>query len=196
MKISLSVFLGFLLFLASCGESKVEFILRNSFDANLQSPVCLNSGDSFLLTADSSLFHLYLFFKSAHNKASTPIDTIDTSPYGSTLHIFESQKGDSFIVLWETESEYSPHVYAYYVKEGQCIKIGELKALLPCQSCESYDFPIREMRIIQEGKNIEISFLKEVYFKSENSADWQLYKAGTGHYLFNTKSTELKFLRE
>lgn len=79
------------------------------------------------------------------------IDTVDFSSYKSMIHCFKSQNDDSYIVLWETEYEYYPLIYAYYVIDGKIVNIGELLISLPCQSCESFEYPIKRRRALWGG---------------------------------------------
>lgn len=178
----------------SCGQSNSEFKLQNSFQIKLQNPVCINTKDCFYFSTDSSLYHLIMYYSNAEWEKKKLIDTVDFSPYKSMVHSFKSQKNDSYIVLWETEYEYYPLIHAYYITEGKLVKIGELTISSPCQSCESFEYPIKDMRILQKGKEIEISFLEDVNYKPKNTTDWQLYKAGELKCLFNTETIKLRYI--
>lgn len=183
-----------LAFVSCGGHSNSEFKLHNSFHIKLQNQVCINTKDCFYFSADSSLYHLFMYYSNAEWRQKILVDTVDFSPYKSKIHNFQSLSNESYVVFWETEYEFFPFIYAYYITNGKIVKIGELLISLPCQSCESYEYPIKDIRILQNGKEIEISFLKDVNYKSRNSTDWQLYKAGVLKCIFNTETNELKYI--
>lgn len=184
-----------MLALVSCGgHSYSDFKLRNSFQVKLQNQICIDTKDCFYFSADSSLYQLFMYYSNAEWEKKKLIDTVEFSPYKSKLHSFQSLNNKSYVVLWETEYEFYPLIYAYYITEGKIVKIGELLISLPCQSCESFEYPIKDIRILQKGKEIEISFLKDVNYKPKNSTDWQLYKAGVLKCLFNTETNNLRYI--
>jgi len=178
----------------SCGQSNPEFKLQNSFLINPQKSVCINTKDCFCFSADSSLHHLIMYYSNTECEKKKLIDTVDFSPYKSTLHCFQSQNDDAYVVLWETEYEYYPLINAYFIAEGKLVKIGALPISLPCQSCESFEYPIKKIQVLQKGKEIEISFLEDVNFKPKNAAGWQLYKAGVLKFLFNTETNGFRYI--
>lgn len=183
-----------LVFFSCGGYSNSEFKLQNSFEIKLQNQICINTKDCFYFSTDSSLYQLFMYYSNAEWENKKLIDTVDFSPYKSKIYSFQSLNKESYVVLWETEYEIYPIIYAYYITEGKIVKIGELIISLPCQSCESLEYPIKDIRILQNGKYIEISFLKDVNFKPKNSTDWQLYKAGVLKCIFNTETNELKYI--
>ena len=183
-----------LVFFSCGGYSNSEFKMQNSFEIKLQNQICINTKDCFYFSADSSLYQLFMYYSNAEWETKKLIDTVDFSPYKSKIYSFQSLNKESYVVLWETEYEIHPIIYAYYITEGKIVKIGELIISLPCQSCESLEYPIKDIRILQNGKYIEISFLKDVNFKPKNSTDWQLYKAGVLKCIFNTETNELKYI--
>jgi hypothetical protein len=188
-------FILLMLAFVSCGRhSNSEFKLQNSFQIKLQNQICINTKDCFYFNTDSSLYQLFMYYSNAEWEKKKLIDTVDFSPYKSKIHSFQSLNNESYVVLWETEYEIYPLIYAYYITEGEIVKIGELLISLPCQSCESFEYPIKDIRILQNGKEIEISFLKDVNYKPKNSIDWQLYKAGVLKCIFNTETNELKYI--
>jgi len=117
------------------------------------------------------------------------IDSIEIDGYGSTLYSFKSEKNNSYVVLWKIEHEYSPTFKAYYLVNGNLVKIGYWGIFTPCDNCDTQDYPIEYIRIFQRDDTIEISFLKDAEFidYSENSYNekWTLYKAGTLAHSFN-----------
>ena len=174
----------FWLALVSCGHDYSEFKLQNSVQIKQQNQVCINIKECFYFSADSSLNQLFMYYSKAEGGKMKLIDSVDFSPYKSTIHSFPSQNKDSYIVLWETEYEYEPLIYAYYITRGTNIKMGELSISLACQSCESVLYPMEDIRIIKEGEEIEFSFLKDVYYRAGSGAVRQLYKArGVNMYL-------------
>ncbi|HEX4887222.1 MAG TPA: hypothetical protein VFV37_04165 [Luteibaculaceae bacterium] len=187
-------FILLLLPFVSCGQANQEFNLQNSFQVNLQNSVCITNNDCFCFSSDSSLFHLIMHYSDAKCKKKKLIDTVEFSPYESRLHTFKSEKNTSYVILWETEYEYIPVILAYYVAGGNIVKISELEISLPCQSCESLDYPIKDIRVVQEKNEIEISFLKDVNYRSEGNNEWKLHKAGTLKYRFNTETNELRHI--
>lgn len=178
----------------SCGHTRSEFKLQNSFQIRLQNPVHINTKDCFYFSMDSSLYQLFMYYTNAELEKKKLIDSVEFSPYKSMLYSFKSHIFNSYIVLWETEYEFYPLIYAYYITEGEIIKIGELLISLPCQSCESFEYPIKSIKIIQNGNEIEISFLEDVNYKPKNSTVWQLYKAGVLKCIFNTETNDLRYI--
>lgn len=178
----------------SCGQTNSEFKLQNSFLVNLQNSVCINTKDCFCFSSDSNLYHLIMYYSTAKCEKKKLIDTVDFSPYKSMVHSFKSQKNNTYVVLWETEYEYYPIIQAYYITEEKLVKIGELEISLPCQSCESFEYPIKNIRITKKKEDIEISFLKEVNYRRKGEVEWKLFKPGTLKYRFNTISKEFKHI--
>lgn len=187
-------FILLMLTFISCEHSSSEFKLQNSFQIKLQNPVRINVNDWFYFSADSNLYQLFMYYSNTELGNAKLIDTVDFSSYKSMIHSFKSQNDDSYIVLWETEYEYYPLIYAYYVIDGKIVNIGELLISLPCQSCESFEYPIKDIRILQNENEIEISFLADVNYKLMKSTDWQLYKAGVLKFLFNTETNKLRYI--
>lgn len=181
-------FILFLLPFKSCGQVHTEFKLQNSFPINLKEAVCINEKDCFCFSSDSSVSYLMMYYPDAKCEHKKVIESVDFSPYKSTIHSFKSQKKNAYVVLWETEYEYFPAIMAYYIAEGKFVRMGELEISLPCQSCESFEFPIKDIQIRQEKDEIEISFLKDVNYKEKDSNEWKLSKAGALKYYFNTVS--------
>jgi hypothetical protein len=188
-------FILFLLFFVSC-ETNEDFTFQNSYSIDFKIPTCITKNDCFCFSSDSNLFSLMMYYSDAKCEEKKLIETVEFSPYNSTVHSFKSQKDNSYVVLWETEYEYIPIIQAYYIFEGRLMKIGELEISLPCQSCESFQYPIKEIKIFQRKEEIEISFLNDVNYRATGSNEWKLYKAGTLKYRFNKKTNELKHIRD
>lgn len=187
------VYILFLLFpFASCGQINQEFKLQNSFPINLKTPVCISKDDCFCFSSDSSLFYLIMNYSDAKCEKKKLVDSVEFSSYKSMVHGFKSQKDNSYVVLWETEYEYYPEVFAYYVVGKSIIKVGELPISLPCQTCESFEFPVQDVQIIQDKDELEISFLKDVNQRNSGNNEWKLYKAGLLKYRFNTETRKLQ----
>jgi len=186
-------FILLLIAFVSCGgHSNSEFKLQNSFQIKLQDSICINAKDCFYFSTDSNLYQIFMYFSNAELKEKKLIDTVDFSPYKSKIHSFQSQNNESYVVLWETEYEFYPLIYVYFITAGKIVKIGELLISLPCQSCESFEYPLKDIRMLQKGKNIEISFLKDVNYKPSNGNEWHLYKAGMLKCIFNAETNKLK----
>lgn len=178
----------------SCGNSQSEFKLQNSFQIELKKSVRINTKDCFYFSADVSLSQLFMYYSNAELEKKKLIDTVEFSPYKSILHSFQLQNRDSYIILWETEYEFYPLIYAYYITDGNIVKIGELLISLPSQSCESFEYPIKAIKILQYGKELEFSFLEDVNYKPQNCTNWKLYKAGALKCLFNTETNVLRYI--
>jgi hypothetical protein len=176
----------------SCKQSNSKFKLQHSFQVGPQKSICISTKDCFCFSADSNLYHLIMYYSNVKCENKKLIDSVEFSPYKSTLHSFKSQNGSSFIILWETEYEYYPLIQAYYITGGKLVKIGKLDISLPCQSCESFEYPIKDIQILQKGKDFEFSFLENVNYKPEDNTDWQLYKSGSLKIIFNTETNELR----
>jgi hypothetical protein len=174
------------------GQANHEFKLQNSFPTNLKTTVCISKNDCFCFSNDSSLFYLVIHYSDTKCKNKEFIDTVEFTPYKSTVHSFKSQKKNSYVVLWETEYEHIPVIQAYYIEGRRLAKIGKLEISLPCESCESLNYPVKYIRITQEKEEIEISFLKDVNYRTEGDNAWSLYKAGNLKYRFNTETKLLK----
>lgn len=185
-------FIVLLLPFVSCGQANQEFKLQNSFLVNLKTPVCITNNDCFFFSSDSSMFYLVMHYSDAKYENQKLVDSVEFSPYKSTIHSFKSQKNNSYVVLWETEYEYIPIIQAYYIAEERLAKIGELEISLPCQTCESLEYPIKDIQILHKKEEIEISFLKDINYKEKDSSEWKLFKAGTLRYYFNPISNEFK----
>ncbi len=181
-----------LLPLVSCGQSNLEFELLNSFPINLKEPVCINTRDCFYFSSDSNLYYLVMSYSDVQCEKKKLIDSVDFSPYSSKIHVFKLQKNNTYVVLWETEYEYLSILIAYYLEAGRIFRMGELEISLPCQSCESMEYPIKDIRIQEKKNEIEISFLKEVNYKEKNSSQWNTYKPGVLKFHFNKLSKEFK----
>lgn len=185
-------FILFLLPFVSCGQVHTKFKLENSYPVSLKNAVCISATDCFCFSSDSNLYYLMMYYSNAKCENQKLVDTVEFSPYKSTVHSFKSQKNNSYVVLWETEYEYISVIKAYYIAEGRLAEMGELKISLPCQSCESLDYPIKDIQILHKKEEIEISFLKDVNYKEKDSDEWKLFKAGALKYHFNTVSNEFK----
>ncbi len=175
----------------SCVQIYSIFYLQNSFIISLKDSICVNEKNCFCFISDSSASYLEMYYV-AENNSKKLIDSVEYTPYKSMIHLFKLQKENVYVVLWETEYEIFPLIYAYYITEREIVKIGELLISLPCQSCESFDYPIKDIRILKNGIDIEISFSKDVNYKPKDSTEWQLFEAGALKYIFNTETNELK----
>ncbi len=176
----------------SCGQVHTEFNLQNSFPVTLEESVCINADDCFCFSSDSNVSYLMMHYPDVKCEKKNLVDTVDFSPYKSMIHSFKSQKKNTYVVLWETEYEYFPVIIAYYIAAGKLVRMGELKISLHCQSCESLDYLIKYIQIFQEKDEIEISFVKDLKYKENDDSEWQLFKAGTLKYRFNTETNELR----
>ena len=140
----------------------------------------LNFMPIFAFTLKSSkviqhVFYLMMYYPDAKCEKKKLVDTVEFSPYESKIHSFKSQKNNTYVVLWEIEYEYFPVILAYYIVEGKLVRIGELEISLPCQSCESFEYPI-----------------KDIKYKENN--EWKLFKTGDLKYRFNIETKELKHI--
>jgi hypothetical protein len=131
-------------------------------------------------------------YYAAVNESKEFIDSVEFSPYKSRIYSFESQKESVYVVLWEIKYEYFPILIAYYVADGKLVRMGELNISLPCQSCEGFEYPIKDIQIIEKKDRIEISFLKSVNYREIDTQQWKEYKQGTLMFYFNILSKEFK----
>lgn len=181
-----------LLLFVSCSPINTQFRLQKSFPVSLKKAVCLNEGNCFCIDSDSSLTNLKLYYPDVKCEHKQLIDSVAFTPYKSTIHSFKAQKNNGYVILWETEYEYFPSLMAYYIEEGRLEKMGELNISLPCQSCESFEYPINDIQIQQKNNDIEISFLKDVNHKEKDNSEWKTYKPGALKFYFNKLSKKFK----
>lgn len=175
----------------SCGQTNSEFKLQDSFLIKQNEPICINEKNCFYFTCDSGFSYLKMYYITGdeHKKL---IDSVEFSPYKSRIHSFKSQKDNSYVILWETEYEYFPVIIAYYVSEDELVKIGQLEISLPCVSCESFEYPIKDIQVFKKNEEIEISFLKDVRYKAKDTEQWKEYKSESLKFYFNILNKEFK----
>ena len=151
---------------------------------------CISRMDCFDLSFDIN----YCILLYTHGKEKKQmIDTVFSQMlYGSTLNSFKSQKDNYYLVLWKIEGEFVPTFYAYYVKDGKIMKIGEWVLFVPCKTCETVNYLIEDIKIFQNDDEIEFIFLKETSFvaykdlsKSLDHEDWGSFQAGELIVSFN-----------
>lgn len=186
------VYFIFLLFpFVSCAQTNSEFDLQDSFLINLKGTICINEKDCLYFSNDSSFSYLEMYYV-AEDKSKNLIDSVEFSPYKSRLYSFKSQEKNTYVILWETEYEYFPVIIAYYFAEQKIEVIGELKISLPCQSCESFAYPIKDIHILKRKDEIEISFLKNVNYKEKGFRQLKEYRPGALKFYFNILNKEFK----
>lgn len=189
-------FILFLLHLFACAQPTDKFKLIGSFPVSKKSPICINEKNCFCFRNDSSVYHLIMYQSNINCQQIELVDSVDFSPYKSTLHSFKSEKNNSFVIFWETEYEYFPAVLAYYFNEGKLLKIGEFQVSLPCQICESYNYPLQDIQIIQNHEDIEITFLKDINYKQGKEDKLKLFKPGSLKYSFNIANRKLSVITD
>ena len=175
----------------SCGQIHSRLDLQKYFIVNLNESICINEKNCFYFNTDSSVSYLEMYY-AAVNESKEFIDSVEFSPYKSRIYSFESQKESVYVVLWEIKYEYFPILIAYYVADGKLVRMGELNISLPCQSCEGFEYPIKDIQIIEKKDRIEISFLKSVNYREIDTQQWKEYKQGTLMFYFNILSKEFK----
>lgn len=175
----------------SCGQSNSELKLQNSFPIKQKEPICINEKNCFYFTSNSDVSYLKMYYLD-EDKQKKLIDSVEFSPYKSRIHSFKSQKDNSYFILWETEYEYLPVIIAYYVSEDELVKIGQLEISLPCISCESFEYPIKDIQVFKKNEEIEISFLKNVRYKAKDTEQWKEYKSESLKFYFNILNKEFK----
>ena len=190
MKKILFVFL--LLSFTSCGQTVFEFKLLNSFPVKINNPVCIDKESCFCFSSDSNLYYLVMHYSDKECEVKQLVDSVEFSPYKSAMHSFKAPKTNSYVILWETQYEYYPIILAYHIEQGTITKMGEIDIALPCQSCESFEYPVKDIRIIQKKDDIEISFLKDASHKEKGNSEWKLFKAGTLKYYYNSTTGEFR----
>jgi hypothetical protein len=181
----------FLLLLITCAHTNSYFRLEQAISTNFKKEICIAENVCFSFNADTDFINLLMYY-SAERK--TAVDSVEYSPYKSTIYIFKSRNDSSYIVLWETEYEYVPILKAYYIAEGNLFTLGELNISLPCQFCESFEYPIKDIQIVQNQEEIEFSFLSNVACRDNDEEEWQIYKAGCLKYCFNIVNKNFKKL--
>lgn len=183
----------FLFYFASSAQINTKFEMQKSIVVKLKKVICISKKDYLYFNSDDNLTKLIMYYSNnAKNGKNSRIDTVEFSPYSSMIYSFKSLKNNSYVVLWVTDYEYYPEIKAYYIKDGKLASIGEINISLPCQSCESFEYPIKNLQIAQKRKEIEISFRKDVNYKPEKNASWKLYKSGTLKFNFNLETYKLK----
>ncbi|MDR0954526.1 MAG: hypothetical protein LBM20_03995 [Rikenellaceae bacterium] len=174
----------FLLLLISCNEKDSEFKLQKFFSTAWDESYCVTEKDCFFFVADKDRFDLTLLY-SHENEAKQILDSMDYADiqHSSLLYSFQSEQDRSCVVLWKIEHEFYPTFKAFYLKDGQCVKIGDWGVYKPCETCDTYDYPIEAIRIDRKNERIEISFLEDVEFvdySHDSSNDkWTTFTAGT-----------------
>ena len=178
-------FLLFLLPFISCININSEFELQESFSVSLENSICINAKDCFFCVSDSSLFYETMYYSQGGSENNQKIDAVEFIHYSSTLYSFKSQKSSSYVVLWKIEREFTPIFNAYYINEGKLMKIGELGIYMPCDTCDTFDYSIQDIRIFQRDKEIMLSFLKDIYYMDKSTNIWTLYDTETLKLSFN-----------
>lgn len=175
----------------SCGQSHSRYNLQKSFLIKLNESICIKDNNCFYFSNDSGFSYLDMYFV-AENKSKKIIDSVEFSPYKSRIHDYKSPKENDCIVLWETEYEFFSVIIAYYFTYGKLEKMGELKISLPCESCESFGYPIKEIQITKKKGQVVISFLKNVNYRNTDTQQWKEYKPGTLKFFFNILNKEFE----
>ena len=175
--------------LISCGRTGSEFEFQDSFQVNSGETICINTNDCFHFGADSSFCYSIMSY-SYENKRT--VDTLDYTIYGATLNSFKSQEDSSYVVLLKIEREFHPTYNLYYIKDEKLIKIGELEIFTPCETCDTFDYSIEDIRIFRRDKEIEFDFSKDANYLDTEEGNWNLYKAGTLKLSFNIVAGSLK----
>jgi len=178
-------FLLFLLPFISCINTNSEFKFQDSFLVSVGDSICINDKDCFFCISDNNLFYTTMYYSHEKSENKRKVDAVEFIHYSSTLYSFKSQKSSSYVVLWKIEREFTPIFNAYYINEGKLMKIGELGIYMPCDTCDTFDYSIQDIRIFQRDKEIMLSFLKDIYYMDKSTNIWTLYDAGTLKLSFN-----------
>lgn len=181
----------FFIILTSCTKSNYKLI--DSFEVNSSSNICVKRGGCFYFENDSSLSIFSMYYLDKESNVGTLVDAVELSPYTSNFLIFRSQRNKSNVIIWETRSEYYPTILTYYLKKSSLKKIGELQISLPCEMCESLEYPLEDLKIYDSKDQLEITFLKDVNSRLSSHENWRFYKAESAKYIFNFKTGKLKF---
>lgn len=172
------------------GQSTFKFKFQNSYQiSNLKSINIITK--KFFLLSDNNLNYFSLHYYSSRDRKKKLIDRVEFSPYASTLYSYKLKDNNSYIIFWETEYEYYPIVKVYYIINDRLHKIGELMISLPCKTCESFEYPLKKVKVLKKGNEIQISFLEDVNCKLKESSKWKFFKKGAVTYLYNTKTDSL-----
>lgn len=153
---------------------------------------CTNS-ICFYLSRDSSFINLNLNFfeKTKGTDTSELLDQTDDTPYGSKLHFFQSKREKDYILLWETEYEFSPTLIGYYINDNVVMKIGIFNIYSACEDCDELTYPIERMEISKvNSKQLEFLFLDKVVFISETGLI-ETFNSNQFKYIFNIEKKEL-----
>jgi hypothetical protein len=178
----------FVLAFMSCTQTS-PFTFQPGTLVDFEQAICIAKDNCLYFDSDSNLFYMRLYYS---DKRKPPIDSVEFSPYKSAIYSFKSQKNNSYIVLWETEYEYAPTIKIYYIANRNLLQIGDLPICSACQSYESFEYPIKDIQIVQNNAEIEFSFLTDVAARDNDSEDWKIYEAGKLKYCFNTVNKDFR----
>ena len=193
-------FILFLLPIISYSQTNSEFNLQHSIEFDEKKHECIAENYCFFLDLNTNAFSVTLYYSFGRNGNKQSLETMDISDfqYGSTLSSFKNETNNSYIVIWKRESEFAPLFYVYYIKEGILMKIGEWGITEPCDTCDTGDYLIENIRIYQKSYEIEFLFLKETRFavfkENFDYEDFGTYKAGNLVVSFNIVDEALKVI--
>jgi len=196
------LFILFLLPVISHCQTDSEFVFQNSIEVDWDEYYCINESYCFFLDLDTSDDQVTMYYSLRKNGNKQTLEIMDISglTYGSDLNIYKNKTDNSYIVIWKRESEFAPSFYVYYIKKGILKRIGEWGITEPCDTCDTGDYSIENIRIYQRDNEIEFSFLADanfVIFKEDyHYDDLGTFEAGELKISFNTVDGLLKVIEK
>lgn len=175
-------------------QSRYDFKLNISVQVDFNKSICLNSNNCFYFKTDRRQFYLIMYHSNSGWKRNTlkMVDTVDVTPYTSTVHSFCSDNDKKeFVILWETEYESVSYILAYYLIGNELFKIGELEISLSCPTCEYFGYPIKSIDVRKINDDIEFSFLEDLDYRISESEE-KTFKPGEFLYRYNLNQKKLK----
>jgi hypothetical protein len=183
-------------------QNSIEYKLQKSF-SDQEEKNCISKMDCFYSTLisndDDDVY--YTLYYSYGNENWQAIDSVDPAGfYESALYSFQNETENSYVVLWENDSEYNPFFYIYYLSKGNIVKIGVWGIHEPPGEVlpDYLDYSVEDIQIHQKNNEIEFLFLKNVTFAiiPENydfgDDDWGTFKAGELKVSFNIVDETVK----
>ena len=179
-------------------QTDSEFVFQHSTTVEFNKEKYITKNDCFLFELDTSNFSVTIYYSFRRDGNKQTLETMDISDltYGSNLNSYKNETDNSYIVIWKRESEYVPSFYVYYIKEGNLMRIGEWRITEPCDTCDSGDYSIENIRIYQKSNEIEFLFIKDIRFvvfkEDYHYDDFGTFKAEKLIVSFNLSDGSLK----
>jgi hypothetical protein len=171
--------------MTSLTSSKYDLVLSEQISTDHN--ISINKSEKLFFKPDSSLFNTYFYYSDGDSLQK--IDSIEYTPYKSLIHAFKNCD-DSYVLIWETQNEQYSTSQAYLLKENQLSKIGELEVVSDCNSCEFYEFQIKELEIQQKSNKVEFHFSSDVRYKIAKPEE-RVIKGKRFSYVYDVQAKNL-----